>query len=300
MKLVKLHSLSIGQKKAIEELVAVCLEFDKLERTLYLENDLNFYENLDSFYLLYEKSRLISVLTIIEPYMDIAEVSAYTLPEYRRKGCFTKLFYKAADELEGYDIFSIQFVIEPVSESGILTAKAFEAVYERSDYLLQLKINTVSETWKRYQKEETLANQSKGWILRAIKEEEASEAVKLHQDIFKNSLEEAEYIIRCGLDSKDMECYGFFQGNLLKGLCNLSLHSETASIFGLGIMLSERGKGYGSVLLYQVIKQAEEKGKKCITLEVASESIEAFTLYKNCGFEIKTQYDYYNCDLDNI
>ncbi|BCJ94750.1 acetyltransferase [Anaerocolumna cellulosilytica] len=300
MKLIKLHSLSIGQKKAVDELVAVCLKFDKLKRTLYLENDLNFYENLDSFYLLYEKGRLISVLTILEPYMDTAEISAYTLPEYRRKGCFTKLFYRAADELEGYEISHVQFVIEPESKSGISTARAFEAAYERSDYLLQLKINTVTEGWKRHQKEEILTNQSKGWVLRAIKEEESFEAVKLHQNIFKNSMEEAEHIIRSGLDSENMECYGFFIGNKLKGLCSLSFHSETASIFGLGITLSERGKGYGNALLYQVIKQAEEKGKKSITLEVASESIEAFAMYRNCGFEIATQYDYYTCALDNI
>jgi len=53
-------------------------------------------------------------------------------------------------------------------------------------------------------------------------------------------------------------------------------------------------------LLYQVIKQAEEKGKRYISLEVASDSMEAYTMYKKCGFETKTQYDYYNCELENI
>lgn len=296
MKLLKLHNLSMEKKEAVKDLVAACLIYDKLERNLYLENDLNFYENLDSFYLLYDKNKLVSVLTIVQPYMEEAEISAYTLPEYRRKGCFTKLFYKAIEELEGFDITSIEFVIEPASESGILTAKSFEAIYERSDYLLVIELGNTFRAWEKCLEEST-GNDSKELDIRVLKAAELQKAVELHQEIFKNSLEEAEYIIHSAIDTSDMEGYGLFRREKLIGLCNISYGIETASIFGLGIAIVERGKGYGKLLLCKILKQAEEKEKKRLTLEVASESQEAFAMYRKNGFEIKAQYDYYRTVL---
>ncbi len=124
MKILQLHKLNKLQIKDIVDLVQECLKEDGLERTLYLSNDINFYVNLDSFYLMYDEKRLVSVLTIFEPLDDEAEITAYTLPSERKKGYFTALFHEAVEELKRFELSRILFVVEPQSVSGLSTLKA--------------------------------------------------------------------------------------------------------------------------------------------------------------------------------
>jgi len=91
MHLEKLHQLDKQQKLEVKKLVSNCLTTDGLSRELYLDNDMNLYENLDSFFLLYDQQQLVSVLTIFQLNEREAEISGYTLPDKRKKGYFTTL-----------------------------------------------------------------------------------------------------------------------------------------------------------------------------------------------------------------
>jgi hypothetical protein len=137
MNILQLHKLNKKQKKEIEQLVGVCLEFDHIERTFYLDNNLNYYENLDCFFLLYEGKNLISVLTILQPSEVAAEISAYTLPTLRRKGYFKELLKNALDTLAKFPIYDILFVVEPNSFEGLKAVKASGGNYIKSEYLLK-------------------------------------------------------------------------------------------------------------------------------------------------------------------
>jgi predicted acetyltransferase len=136
MEILQLHVLNKTQKSDVETLVNKCIKKDELERTMYLENDMNFYENLDSFYLLYDKKKLLSVLTILAPNETEAEITAYTLPSERKKGYFNTLLDLALDELAGYEIQRVLFVVEPKSQSGLLTLEAIGTEYLKSEFLL--------------------------------------------------------------------------------------------------------------------------------------------------------------------
>lgn len=283
MKILQLHKLNKQQIKDVEALVLECLRADGLERTLYLDNDINFYINLNSFFLLYEEQRLVSVLVIFEPVEEEAEISAYTLPSERKKGHFKALFQTAQKELLRFDLNRVLFVIEPKSQSGLAALKALKANYGKSEYLMIYKL----------QDKKSELDSFKTLVLKELFIEGLEAAADLSSRIFHTDLEEAQDVIAISMNSKYMKCYGAYAKTKLIGICNISYGAEQASIFGFGILPDYQGKGYGRQFLKQIINQIQEKGYQAVTLHVGSENNPAYSLYKSEGFVIQTQYDYY-------
>jgi ribosomal protein S18 acetylase RimI-like enzyme len=289
MKILQLHKLNKQQIKEVEALVLECLRADGLERTLYLDNDINFYINLNSFFLLYEDQRLVSVLVIFEPVEEEAEISAYTLPSERKKGYFKALLQTAVKELLRFGLNRILFVTEPASESGLAALKACKANYCKSEYLMSFK-----------QKDKAAETASfNTLVLKELSEERLEAAANLSSRIFNTDLEEALDVIAVSMGSKYMKCYGAFAEAKMIGICNISYGVEQASIFGFGILPDYQGKGYGRRFLKQIINLIQEKGFKAVTLHVGSENNSAYALYKSEGFVVQTQYDYYEYLMDD-
>ncbi len=283
MKIEQIHQLNEEQKLEIENLVLECLLADGLERTLYLSNDMNFYENLDSFYLLYDNKKLVSVLTIFEPLETEAEISAYTLPKERNKGYFNALLDYAEEELVGFDIVHIIFVIEPASVSGINALNAYQASYIKSEYLLIMDNTEWKHSKDSYQSIE----------LRELQPQNVTEAANLSAVIFGTNPEEDLILLNNTLPSKQVESYCAYIFNNMIGVCNVNYGTHNACIFGFGISPEYQEKGYGKSLLNLLIAKITAHKTRYITLEVGSENQRAFSLYKSAGFQIKTQYDYY-------
>ncbi len=282
MKILQLHKLNEQQKTDIEDMVKVCLKAEGLERTLYLGNDMNFHENLDSFYLMYDNHRLVSVLVIFQPLEKEAEITAYTLPSERQKGYFDALFELAEAELAGFDVYRILFVVEPESVSGISAIKAYETNCVKSEYLLFYNMDKITDGERN-----TLIH------LIELQKSKQDEAAYLSGEIFNTDLEEAFAVIESAMDSEFMKCYGAYMEDNLIGVCNVSYGANQASVFGFGIKPIYQGRGYGRILLNQVMDIIKKKGIKSVTLQVGSENTRAFSLYTSIGFFIQKQYDYY-------
>lgn len=295
MKILQLLKLNTKQIKDVETLVQECLKEDGLERTLYLDNDINYYVNLRSFFLLYEEDRLVSVLTIFAPTYEEAELTAYTLPAEREKGYFKALLKEAKKELQRFDIKRILFVVEPESKSGMATMKALNAEYAKSEYLLCYQFEKTDDCTIDNFADEKLENKI---ILREINRDKLHEAVKLSSLIFQVDEEETLDVIQLSMTTNYMKCYGAFYGMQLCGICNISFGTKSASLFGFGIAPDLQGKGYGRSLLKQVLRLIESKNYSTVTLHVGSENKPAFDLYISEGFQIQTQYDYYEYKLD--
>ena len=75
----------------------------------------------------------------------------------------------------------------------------------------------------------------------------------------------------------------------------LRLHEaqDRIGIYGFGILPGYRRRGYGRQMLEEVIRTIRSSSQKMITLEVETDNINAIGLYRSCGFEINTTYDYY-------
>ena len=68
---------------------------------------------------------------------------------------------------------------------------------------------------------------------------------------------------------------------------------EGTSIHGLGVLPEHQGKGYGKEMLYSIINKLAEQRIENINIEVESQNLNAFQLYKNSGFEVESAWEHY-------
>lgn len=292
MEILKLNELSKKQKTDAESLVKVCLEKDKLERSLYLDKDMNFDEDLDSFYLLYVGEVLQSILTIFAPLETEAEISAYTLPEAREKGYFNALLDIALDELADYEIERVLFVVEPDSNSGLKTMEAIGAELVKSEYLLTKNLvesSFVQPEGKVGSSEEDERGTNITIHIQKLQKEKRTEANVLGKRIFTEDYTDTSDFP----EDNTWDCFGAYLENKLIGVCNVTYSFNYASIFGFGVEREYRGKGYGRKFLQEIMALLKDKGVTILNLAVSSDNKTAYSLYKRMGFMIQTQYDYY-------
>jgi ribosomal protein S18 acetylase RimI-like enzyme len=280
VQILELRELDKNQIKEIENLEETCKNYDKTKGGAFLSNEINFNKEINCFLLLYEEEILVSFLAMFIPTSQEAEISACTLPEYRRKGFFKRLLESAINELRKYDVREILFVNETSSNDGKLTLRKFNVKYDFSEYLLV------------YEKDKFNKTQNKLKLYEIINQD-VDEIAKLHTDIFNKTLEEGKAIINRAIESKDRISYMAKIDNEIVGICSISLEGSNAFICGLGISTKYRGLGYGKEILSKGIEKALTLDIKDIYLEVDSKNHIAYNLYINNGFIIKTQLDYY-------
>ncbi len=285
------HQLNEKQKSDIEALVQECFAFDGVERTLYLSNDLNYYEKMDCFYLLYSNERLVSVLSIVEILEREAEISAYTLPKERNKGYFTALLGYAKDELTRYEINKALFVVEPSCESGIAAVNALQARYEKSEYLL------IRPNHKEQQHMHKPEDIKEHFVLRELDTHCLEKAATLSSKLFGTDVKEDISILKEAMESDQMKTFCSFLSGKMIGITSVNYGIKSACIFDFGIAAKYQGKGYGRKQLDLLLSELSSCECENIILEVGSENKKAFSLYQSAGFQIKTQYDYYELQI---
>jgi len=91
-------------KKELKEVERICKAHDMLNSNLFLDTSMNFNPNINSVFLIYEGDQLVSFVSMFIPTQEDAEISAYTLPEYRQRGYFKKLLIEAMTEARKYNI----------------------------------------------------------------------------------------------------------------------------------------------------------------------------------------------------
>jgi len=280
VQILELRELNKNQIEAIENLEETCKNYDKTKGGAFLSNEINFNKEINCFFLLYEEEILVSFLAMFIPTSQEAEISACTLPEYRRKGFFKRLLECAINELRKHGVREILFVNETSCNDGRLTLGKFNVKYEFSEYLLVYKRDKFTKTQNKLK-------------LYEIINQDVDEIAKLHTDIFNKTLEEVKAIINRIIESKDRISYMAKIDNEIVGICSISLEGSNAFICGLGVSTKYRGLGYGKEILNKGIEKALTLDIKDIYLEVDSKNHIAYNLYINNGFIIKTQLDYY-------
>lgn len=60
---------------------------------------------------------------------------------------------------------------------------------------------------------------------------------------------------------------------------------ETATLWGMYVTPSARGRGIGELLVHAVLEEARRRGHADVVLEVVNTNAAAITLYERCGFE---------------
>ncbi|GKU24841.1 GNAT family N-acetyltransferase [Clostridium folliculivorans] len=270
---------------SIRILEDVCKEHDGLNGDMFLDNSLNFNKNIKNLFMAYEDDVLISVLYMFIPTKAEAEISAYTHPSYRKRGYFKALVCRASEEAKKHDIKDLLFVCESQSKDGKETIKNLKAAYDFTEYLL--KFNKDSKGL-------VSSNLAK---VRKASDRDAKKVIDICMDAFDDSFEVSQSFTMKTLESKDREIYVSELNNEIIGACSVSYNRNDIFLFGFAIAKANQGKGMGKETLIKLIEVLCSDENKNIFIEVDSGNDIAFNLYKKCGFEIKTAFEYHKKNI---
>jgi len=283
MQIRSLNSLDPISEKEMKEVYSRCKEHDNLKGNLYLDGTVNFDQEIKYLFLLYEENKLVSFLFMFIPTQEEAEISAYTLPDYREKGYFKRLLSEAAEELKKYEIKDIVFVCENESLSGKESINSLGADYDFTEYYMKFdKTSNVLDKSHEFKTKFYLPNKS-----------DIKRLSYVSAQVFDESCEEEEEFITNCFNSTNRKNYATVLGDQIIGIGSGYFGYEEVAIYGLGILPKFQGKGYGRELILLIVKYLLENGNDNITIEVESNNTPAFNLYKSSGFIIETAFDYY-------
>lgn len=282
MKIEKTYILTEEQKNNINNLQKICNDFENLKAEVFLSNEINFDKNIPCFFLGYEKEKLVAFLTIFLPTREEGEISASTHPDYRRQNNFKKLFKEAREVLKENGVPKVLFVAEPKSDtSKEVLKKIGKTELIRSEY-------TMSYSKEKFQKKK---NKS-GLEFEIISEDNKKIYSQMTEEIFKMAEGTSDNFVENAINSPDREAYIGYLAKEKIGIFNMNYTDDGVFLYGLGIRDCFKRKGYGEEFLNFALEKAFEKGEKAI-LDVDSDNMPAYNLYKKLGFKIEFQADYY-------
>lgn len=98
------------------------------------------------------------------------------------------------------------------------------------------------------------------------------------------------------LTDKTRDCLGFVFGRIVPGF----IRDRDAELYNIGLSLSERRKGGGSLLMEKFIEEAIFRGAKNIWLDVRASNHPAISLYEKFGFvEDGIRKGFYSDPIEN-
>jgi len=283
MYIKSLNKLDPVSEKEMKEVYSRCKEHDKLKGNLYLDGSVNFDQEIKYLYLLYEENKLVSFLFMFIPTREEAEISAYTLPEYRRRGYFKKLLTEAVEELKSYDIKDVLFVCESQSLSGKECINSLGADYDFTEYYMKFdKTSNALDKINEFKTKFYIPDRS-----------DIKRLAYVSAQVFEESVEDEEEFIANCFNSTNRKNYATVLGDQIIGIGSGYFGYEEVAIYGLGILPEFQGKGYGRELIIHIVNHLLKNGHENITIEVESKNTPAFNLYKSSGFITETAFDYY-------
>ena len=280
MQIISANDVTEEQKEQINNLVRLCAAYEPINDEVAFDHVLNFDQNIKCYFFLYIEDQLIAYLSMFIPTADVAEISAYTHPEFRRKGFFTLVLEEAKKELENYEIDHILFVHQPAGKDAKYVIDTYGATIDRSEYLMEFEISQLPEL----ETELKLTRANEAYL---------NEMTEIYTDIFHDLSMDTEAALKTILDTEHFDTYLLYLDEQIIGMCNVNRQGDRFYIFGLGILPKYRNQGYGKQMMSLLLEELILIKDKRILLEVSSDNINALALYKNSGFDIRQQYDYY-------
>lgn len=236
-------------------------------------------------FLYYEKDRLIGFLGLydIDRTSLNIEMTGMVHPEFRQRGLFKELFGLAKQECINRKARRILLIAEKSSKEGIGFEKSAGAAYVYSEYRMRFEGTAAPEI------------QSLGITLRKAEPRDSAELSHMDQIGFSPKEDKPEDNTPC--EAVHSSYLAELDGKPI-GKIGMLLDGTDGYIFGFVILPEYRRKGYGRVVLSLAMKKLlREQAIASIILEVAVENERALLLYKSCGFEEITVYDYYEIGL---
>ena len=283
--LLILEDLSAQEIDYFNQIIAACNSYDGTGYQFDSMDDFTVRGN-PNYFLLFEQEKPVSAVYLFTPRADEAEVYAFTLPSFRRKGYITYLLESVKKELKRRGTPSILYVCDSRSCSGT-------AFLERQGLTVEFSENAM--TWEPPLK----PLRDTDIQLRRACRRDTGELARLQHRAFYEEIEHAEQIVTSFLSSPRRDLYvAVTPGDTIVGMIGRYREEGTAYIHGFTIAEAVRGRGWGRQALTRMVELCyTEDPSRPIVLEVETRNAGALALYESCGFHVRSRFDYYRQNL---
>ena len=302
---LRLCRMGDRRQAAVRELESRCMKTDQTVHRMYLKSDCNLDPFMKCFYIREKKGSPKSVLSISNMEDGRAEITAFTDPEYRRRGMFLELFGEAADMLRERGFDRVYFVHEPASKDGKKVLDRLGARYEKSEYMMEKRLDGNGGADSCRSGKSRICLEGEGLTGEEILISEAGpddleRLTGLLADCFSMDPEYARERLReeSGGSGPEYSLWKACVKEELAGMCAVCREKETASLFDVCVRREDRRKGIGSALVRGVLDELTAAGIRRVRLQTGSERAAAVRLYRSLGFEETDRLDYYEFFID--
>jgi ribosomal protein S18 acetylase RimI-like enzyme len=288
--IVKTSALTPQQRFEVESLAQVCREREGLELPLEIAPVPTTPEGGANQILCYRGSVLVGFMGLA--FYDEIEVVGMVHPDQRRKGVGRTLMEVLKDECQLRGASCFLLVCEAVAQGGARFAEALGGEYRFSEYRMELRPANFHRQ----------PPQGKPLMLRRAGMEEVDTLLFIQTAAFGRAEDKAhERLIRWFQEANQRFYLGVLNGKPIGMLrvSSVDTTSEPRTVYinSFGVLPETQGLGYGRQILSETVAELLAEGWEHIRIEVNVENRNALSLYKSCGFEEMSEYQYYEVGL---
>jgi ribosomal protein S18 acetylase RimI-like enzyme len=235
-------------------------------------------------FLYYQNNELVGCIGICDFGSNEMEVTGMLHPSHRRQGIFTILSTAVMKEWLRRDADRLLLLTDEVSASGQRFIESIGAKFDSAEYEMHLKRPNVKKVTKSADIQ----------LVRATNDD-ATELARQDR-IYSGDDREGTEELSVKLpeeEKRGMTLYLAYKGNTVIGKVNLAIEGTLGSIYGLGVLLEYRRKGFGRQILLDSINNFVSKQCDDIMLQVVTENSNALNLYLDAGFKKTSTMNYY-------
>ncbi len=280
--LKKYVTLDSEHERKIKGLISECEGYDHSIIPVQFDHSLNYFPQMNSWFLYFEGDELIGLLSVFNPLAEVAEISGCIKPTKRNAGKFNALVGFVIDELHKYQVKTVLFVVDNDSKRGMRIIEKLNLKCDHVEYRMR---------YDQFKKE-----YDNSVFLRDAGLNDVADFIRISSELFHESSEESKNIIMACLQSTDKKLYVAEINKEIIGICTLYYSENKVIIYGLGISEKFQGKGYGYKLINSVFNILKDKGCE-LELEVDSINEKAHNLYKKVGFKETRVVNYYEKNI---
>jgi ribosomal protein S18 acetylase RimI-like enzyme len=275
--LISKPALSPAELHEARQLAAVCNAHENLELKLGLDAPAPDAEITKFLY--YHNGQLTGFCSA-----DYGEICGMVRPDYRRKGIGSALFEAAVAECKRQPHDEILVLCERASRSGQSFIATTGVVYSFAEHHMELQATSEWDMSPRQGNSLQIAQATR---------EDLDTLVKLTMASFRGSEEVTKQRIQHDMEHPLDQFYIARLDGAPISMLKIMGTSAKAGIYAFSVLPEYRGHGYGKQTLNSIIQTFISKGRTRFALEVETTNHNAISLYKSCGFQITTTYEYF-------
>ncbi|MGM2629562.1 GNAT family N-acetyltransferase [Bacillus cereus group sp. Bce040] len=285
MEIQKKCSLTECEIQQMKDLAHICGQHDQIDYSSDLHVNSLTARNKEEIndFLLYDDTQLVGALSMYDFERPTKlELIGFVHPNYRKQYIGTTLLQTAMKEIRLREADEALLIMNGESASGKAFAIHMKLPYLYSEYSMEFKAN---EAQKRTKNAIQLTLASSKSLL---------DLIEISSKAFGDSLENTTTWLQKMMDSSSHQVYSALIDEKVIGTITVSKEDQSTTLSGFAVHPSYQGKGYGKDILMSMVHTLITKGASTIELDVETKNNHALKLYTQCGFEMKTKYDYYN------